>query len=727
MKFAKFLILLFALHTAIAKADAPKHYLSLAASGTSIYVGTDVGVLFSANKGSGWLLVNNGLIGQKYVTKLLLSGNRIIAGTRDEGAFISINNGSNWKEINSGLNPKTVSSITGTNSEIYIGNQTGVFVSKNNGESWNKSTKGFLKTSIQALGNNGTTIYAGTDGGGMYKSEDKGQSWTFINNGLASLNIKCIYTNEAGIFAGTSDAGICFSSDKGVNWTSINTGLPAKKIRAIVNIDKTLFAATDAGVFLTNNNGKSWYPVNGGLQNKIVMDLAVSNNNLIAAIYEEGVFILNNERTTWSLLNLNIETPPVAETKTVAPAKTIAAKETPVKEVPSKEIPVIKESPYNKEATNYYNKAMAEFGYNNISAAIELMNKAIQIKPDYSDALAYRGYFYNMNKQYDKAIADYIAADKIKKNVVGYPIACPFAMTGKKDEAFKYLEACLTGEEKPAMAIIINEKELESLHTDARWNTLVNKDWYSSYEKLMNDGNKKMADKDLNGALEIWNKAIANSPNKDAAYGARALTYIHLGNFYNAATDLTEAIRIKPLSVYYGNRAYVYKNLKRKQDAMNDYNKAVELDPQNMVYGDRAEMRYILNQKDPEIENDLKVYLESFYKDDYFHFLLGTYYYGAGKDNDAISALNKAISINSAQSAYYIKRGHANFGAKQFSAAIDDFTNAIKLTPDSGEAYYARGVVKGEQRDKSAACADWRKAVSLGYNDDNGYIKSICD
>jgi tetratricopeptide (TPR) repeat protein len=381
------------------------------------------------------------------------------------------------------------------------------------------------------------------------------------------------------------------------------------------------------------------------------------------------------------------------------------------------------------QPTNYYNRGMAEFAYNNIPAAIELMNKAIELKPDYADALAYRGYFYNMTNQYDKAISDYVAAEKIKKYVVGYPMACPYALTGKKDEAFKCLEIALSAaEDKANIGSIINDAELTSLHSDPRWNTLISKDWYSAYEKLINEGNKKISEKDLNGALTCWNKAISLEPKKHTAYGSRALTYINQGNLNDALYDLTEAIRLKPTnSTYYGNRAYVYKELGKRTEAMADYDKAIELDPQNMVYGDRAMMKFGINQKDPGVEADLKLYLECFYKDDFNHFLLGTYYDRNGNFKEAIASFDKAITLNNTTPDYFTARGYAYFSDKQYAAAIEDFSTTIKLAPTKGEAYYARGVVYGEQKNKTLACMDWKKAESLGYKDTNGYIKSLCD
>ncbi|MBC7863778.1 MAG: tetratricopeptide repeat protein [Bacteroidia bacterium] len=380
-----------------------------------------------------------------------------------------------------------------------------------------------------------------------------------------------------------------------------------------------------------------------------------------------------------------------------------------------------------KTATGYYNRALAEFSYQNVQTAIDNLTKAIELRPDYADALSYRGYFYHLNNQNEKSINDYLAANKIKNNINGYFIAVPYALTGKKDEAFKWLEMAFTGpENKPSMAAVMNDKELESLHSDARWTALIKKEWFSEYEKLINDGNNKTNANDLAAALEIWNKAVALDPKQAAAYDARAINYLRQGNAEKAVKDLTEAIKLKPEnSSYYGNRAYMYKELKKYTEALADYNKAIELDPQNMIYAERAMVKEKLNSKDASVADDFKTHLDAFYKDDFYAFFLGSNYFLNNNMPDAITYLSNAIAIKG-EAEYYKLRGKAYFINKNFEKALTDFDVAVSLKPEDGEAWYFRGTTRGEQRNRDGACADWRKAVSLGYQDSNGYINSIC-
>lgn len=381
----------------------------------------------------------------------------------------------------------------------------------------------------------------------------------------------------------------------------------------------------------------------------------------------------------------------------------------------------------NPTAVDYYNQALAENSYGNAAAAMEKINKSLELKPDYANALSYRGYFYELAKEYDKAIVDYLAADKLKANVNGMQVATTYAKLGKKQEAFTWLEKCLSIEyNRPDMKSLINNADFESLKGDTKWKEITSKDWYSPFEKLMIEGREKTNAKDLPGALEIWNKTIQLNPTRDEAYNARAVNYIYQGKYENALKDINQAISLKEKSEYFGNRAYIYKQLERFAEAMPDYEKAVQLDPENIIQGDRALVRFKLKANDPGIEEDLKTYLSVFHKDDFNWYFLGIYYYNSARDMEALNVLNKAININNSTAAYYNKRADVLFSLKYFDKAIADCTKSIELEPKDGKPYYTRGVIYAEQMKKQDACYDFKKAKDLGFYDENKYYENIC-
>lgn len=74
--------------------------LSVKASGSNIFAGTDAGVFLSTNNGSTWNPTS--LDTRRYVSSLTISGANIFAGT-DYGVYFSSNNGAVWFQKNQGL------------------------------------------------------------------------------------------------------------------------------------------------------------------------------------------------------------------------------------------------------------------------------------------------------------------------------------------------------------------------------------------------------------------------------------------------------------------------------------------------------------------------------------------------------------------------------------------------------------------------------------------------
>jgi lipoprotein NlpI len=91
----------------------------------------------------------------------------------------------------------------------------------------------------------------------------------------------------------------------------------------------------------------------------------------------------------------------------------------------------------------------------------------------------------------------------------------------------------------------------------------------------------------------------------------------------------------------------------------------------------------------------------------------GTFEYGQGHFNAAITWFDMALAINPKFAGAYVNRGAAKAGKKDFDGAIADFNQALKLTPEDAETYYNRGVVKAFEKNYSGASADYSQAIRL--------------
>jgi tetratricopeptide (TPR) repeat protein len=176
--------------------------------------------------------------------------------------------------------------------------------------------------------------------------------------------------------------------------------------------------------------------------------------------------------------------------------------------------------------------------YTDPKKAIEYLNNAIKLQPDYPRAYNVRGYAYDRLGQYQRAIEDYNEALRLKP-----------------DDSATYINRGV------------------------------------AYFRL---GQHQRA-------IEDYNEAIRLKPDNVSAYINRGSAYKSLGQHQRAIEDFNEIIRMKPAdfraSTAYYSRGAVYGELSQHQRAIEDYNEAIRLQPDfAFAYTNRGNM-YLLQGK----------------------------------------------------------------------------------------------------------------------------------
>jgi tetratricopeptide (TPR) repeat protein len=210
----------------------------------------------------------------------------------------------------------------------------------------------------------------------------------------------------------------------------------------------------------------------------------------------------------------------------------------------------------------------------------------------------------------------------------------------------------------------------------------------SEADKYYNRGCPKIRQKDYQGAIADFNKAIELDPMHKLAYSNRAASKYCLQDYRGAIVVYTKTIELDPedFSVY-GERGNAKCQIQDYRGAIADYNKAIEL-------------------KTP----------------------------GLGKKSSPGSA-----------GEYYVRRGEAKYNLQDYQGAIADFTRAIELVPIFDDplfrdisweknspfyrqAFYNRGIVKiinlGQ---KDSGCMDLSKSGELGHSKAYDAIRKYCN
>jgi tetratricopeptide (TPR) repeat protein len=190
-------------------------------------------------------------------------------------------------------------------------------------------------------------------------------------------------------------------------------------------------------------------------------------------------------------------------------------------------------APRNARALNNMGWELRNIG--DYQAALDCLNRALELRPRYADAYNNRAYTYASMKRFDEALND-----------------CNKAI-----------------EFNPDLAAAYNNRG-------------------NLYEQLG----------ETQKALEDYNRAIKLRPDHAAAYNNRGNLYEQRGEFEKALDDYDRALELEPDNPKaYNNRGVVKLKMRQVEDALKDFDKAIEIRPDDPIpYRCRASAHYALKE-----------------------------------------------------------------------------------------------------------------------------------
>ena len=153
-------------------------------------------------------------------------------------------------------------------------------------------------------------LWVGTDDGRVHVTRNSGTTWTDVTPAnlpdWAQINSIDIHPFEVG---GAYIAATRYKSDDfspyiyktenwGESWRRINGGISrthfTRAVRADPDREGLLYAGTEAGVYFSLDDGANWQPLQLNLPITPVTDLAIKNQDLVAATQGRGFWILDD-------------------------------------------------------------------------------------------------------------------------------------------------------------------------------------------------------------------------------------------------------------------------------------------------------------------------------------------------------------------------------------------------------------------------------------------------
>jgi tetratricopeptide (TPR) repeat protein len=286
-----------------------------------------------------------------------------------------------------------------------------------------------------------------------------------------------------------------------------------------------------------------------------------------------------------------------------------------------------------------------------INEGLEVLNRAIELNPDYAEALINRGLLRLSQENKTEALADLEVAHRLKPHIKQiWDLVISLKM-----EAQEYSDAIL---------ILINMIEIDP-EDEKRLATLA-----LCYQHL----------KDFDAAIKAYNKALAIKPDYAEAHINLGSALEEQGKLEEAIEAYNKALAIKPdYAEAYNNMGVTLKEQGKLEEAIEAYNKALAIKPD---YADAY--------------NNIGVTLKE-----------------RGKLEEAIEAYNKALAIKPDYAEAYYNMGNALQEQGKLEEAIEAYKKTLAIKPDYAEAYYNMGNALQEQDKLDEAVEAYNKALAI--------------
>ncbi|CAG8440293.1 3063_t:CDS:10 [Diversispora eburnea] len=130
----------------------------------------------------------------------------------------------------------------------------------------------------------------------------------------------------------------------------------------------------------------------------------------------------------------------------------------------------------------------------------------------------------------------------------------------------------------------------------------LNEEQKQKAEELKISGNRKVAEKDYNTAIQLYSEAITINGNNAVYYANRAAAYSQLGQHDKAIEDAIKSSQIDPsYSKSYSRLGHAYFSIAKYKEAIEAYEKGLSLDPENQTMKSALAAA---EQKTSELQNE---------------------------------------------------------------------------------------------------------------------------
>jgi len=335
------------------------------------------------------------------------------------------------------------------------------------------------------------------------------------------------------------------------------------------------------------------------------------------------------------------------------------------------------------DATNLYHQGETFWELRRYKDALEAYNRAVELKPEYGEALQGKGNALLELKQYEDALEAYDKAIQIRPNYLEAWVG-----RGKALERLQRYEEAINALD---FALKIQPKYLEA------WNARAN---------------VQMKLQHFAEAIASFDMVVKLQPDYWSAWDQRGVALHNLRRYQEAVESYDQAVQSKPDSaVVWYHRGNALINLQKYQEAVASYEKAVQFQP-NFYQAWYSQGNALSNLR------KFKEAVAAFDQAVKFNPDADEAWYGRGwalhqlqRYAEAVTSYDKAVRLQHRSEQAWYNLGNALYNLKQYQEAIASYNRAVENKPDHYEAWYSRGNALGNLKRYQEAIESYNQAI----------------
>ncbi len=288
--------------------------ITIAPTGTVVYIVNDGGIQNSTNAGANWTNIGNGLNVTEYYRFGCAANSKTVlfTGAQDNGTHRY--GMGNWTSVFAGDGTETFVDPTDSNTMYFTTQGYQLSKSTNGGTTFTfivSDTGSFYMPYVMHPTNNQIIYKAGKM---VKKSTDGGWTWSPISPNFNNSNALAVAKSNPNYICTTNSYTVALTTNGGATWSNITSNLPTSN----VYFTYLTFSATNpnhiwitnwATVYETTNGGASWTNISSGLPNVGVNCIVYNDNSSTDEVYvgtDLGVYYKDNGMSSWQPYNTNL-------------------------------------------------------------------------------------------------------------------------------------------------------------------------------------------------------------------------------------------------------------------------------------------------------------------------------------------------------------------------------------------------------------------------------------